>query len=151
MRRYAQWISDKSQINAHCELARYIIENLINQNVSSSLGMNDLFALIRKEPILLILDGLDEVPNPETREIILINLRVFLRRSKAEQADIQLIFSSRPRGYSGKFDEFEPLSWILNELDQIDFNEYCDCWINARIRNAEERREAHERIKALFI
>lgn len=144
LRRYARWMSNQ-QDNKH-ELARYIVEVLINPNASSTLGMDDVFDLASKNPILLILDGLDEVPNPETRRQIIANLQVFLRRIDSENGDIQVILSSRPKGYSGEFEGFEPITWELNELERPDFDEYCDCWLKNRIRDAEDRSEAKERI-----
>jgi hypothetical protein len=144
LRRYAKWMSNQ-QNNKH-ELARYIVEKLINDNASSTLEMEDVFDLASKNPVLLILDGLDEVPNLETRQQIIENLQVFLRRIDSENGDIQVILSSRPKGYSGEFEGFEPITWELNELERPDFDEYCDCWLKNRIRDAEERTEAQERI-----
>jgi hypothetical protein len=144
MRLYAKWIG--KQQNSQDELARYIVDSLINPNASSILEMDDVFELGANNPILLILDGLDEVPNPEIRRKIISNLQVFLRRIDAENGDVQVILSSRPKGYSGEFEIFEPITWELNELDRSDFNEYCDCWLKDRIPDAEERSDAQERI-----
>ncbi|PZO40562.1 MAG: hypothetical protein DCF19_11735 [Pseudanabaena frigida] len=144
LRRYAKWMSD--QHNNRHELARYIVDGLINPNASSALEMEDVFGLAAKNPILLILDGLDEVPNSETRRKIIENLTVFLRRITSDNGDIQVILSSRPKGYSSEFEEFKPITWELNELERIDFNEYCECWLKNRIRDVDERNEAQERI-----
>jgi hypothetical protein len=144
LRRYAKWMSN--QKNGQNELARYIIEALINPNASSTLVMDDVFELASTNPILIALDGLDEVPNLEIRRQIIENLQVFLRRIDSENGDVQVILSSRPKGYSGEFEGFEPLTWTLNELEKVDFDEYCDCWLKRRILNIEERKEAKERI-----
>jgi hypothetical protein len=144
LRLYAKWIS-KQQDDKH-ELARYITESLINPNVSSTLEMDDIFELASKNPVLIILDGLDEVPNSEMRRQIIDNLQIFLRRIEAETGNTQVILSSRPKGYSGEFKIFEPITWELNELERPDFDEYCDCWLKNRILDSEERRDAQERI-----
>jgi predicted NACHT family NTPase len=127
-------------------LARYIVEDLININTSSMLVMDDVFDLASNNPILLALDGLDEVPNLEIRRQIVENLRVFLRCIDSENGDVQVILSSRPKGYSGEFEGFKPIKWELNELEKSDFDEYCDCWLKKRIPDTEERSEAKERI-----
>lgn len=144
LRLYAKWIS-KQEDNKN-ELARYIVDSLINPNSSSSLKMDDVFELASTNPILLIFDGLDEVPNPKIRQQIIENLQIFLRRIDAENGDVQVILSSRPKGYSGEFDLFEPIAWELNELERPDFDEYCDCWLKNRIKDTEERNDAQERI-----
>src|SRR5262249_2493070 len=48
--------------------------------------------------------------------------------------------------YFGEFEVFEPLTWELNELESSDFDDYCNRWLAHRIRDAEERREARDRI-----
>ena len=144
LRRYATWMGN--QQNGQNELARYIAEVLINQNASSTLVMDDVFDLAAHNPILLALDGLDEVPNLEVRRQIVENLQVFLRRIGSENGDVQVILSSRPKGYSGEFEGFEPITWELNDLERSDFDEYCDCWLKKRIFDTEERSEAKERI-----
>ncbi|GFE69009.1 NACHT domain-containing NTPase [Chroococcus sp. FPU101] len=148
LRRYAKWMSEKFDNGCESYLALYIVEKLINENTSSNLGMDDIFGLASTDPILLILDGLDEVPNIETRQKIIENLRIFVNRVEAEKGDLQVILSSRPNGYSGEFDEFKPVTWKLNELERPDFDEYCEQWLKQRIPSAEERREAKERIEA---
>ncbi len=148
LRRYAKWMSEQFGNNREPHLALYIIEKLINENTSSDLVMDDIFELASTNPILLILDGLDEVPNPETRQKIIENLRIFINRIESENGNLQVILSSRPNGYSGEFDEFKPVAWKLNELDRQDFNEYCEQWLKLRIPSTEEQREAKERIEA---
>jgi len=145
LRRYAKWMSQE-QNQSSTKLARYIVVELINANTSSTLQMEDVFYLASQNPLLLILDGLDEVPNLKTRQEIMQNLQIFLRRATAGRGDIQVILSSRPKGYSNEFEKFEPLIWELNELARADFDEYCDRWLEYRIRSADERKEAQERI-----
>jgi hypothetical protein len=144
LRLYAKWIS-KQEDNEN-QLARYIVESLINPNTSAKLEMDDVFELASSNPVLLILDGLDEVPNPKIRQQIIENLQIFLRRIDAENGDVQVILSSRPKGYSGEFDVFEPITWELNELERADFDEYCERWLKNRIKDTEERSDAQERI-----
>ncbi len=147
LRRYARWLGEEQKKEKAGELARYIAEVLINPNTSGTLGLEDIFNLAASDPILLLLDGFDEVPHPDTRKTILENLHIFLRRVNAEEGDIQLVLSSRPKGYSGEFETFKPLPWELNKLERPDFDDYCKRWIEKRIRGAEEQRDAHERIE----
>ena len=68
LRRYAQWIDDASRATSDTFLAQYIVER-INKEASSKFEMDAVFALAATNPLLLILDGLDEVPNASTKEI----------------------------------------------------------------------------------
>ena len=133
---------------SHVELARYIIERKININTSAVLTMEDLFAVVTTNPTLLMLDGLDEVPNLKTRQSIVEHLRIFVNRVEAADGDLQIIFSSRPKGYAGEFDQFSPLVWEVNDLAHSDFDDYSERWLERRIRDADERVLALQQIAA---
>jgi hypothetical protein len=96
---------------------------------------------------LLILDGLDEVPNKDDRDAMLKDCDAFLYRCSGENVDLQIVMSSRPQGYHGEFDCFQPLRWVINDLSQDDFSRYSADWLSERIKNQEERAEAEDRIK----
>ena len=147
LRRYAKWRKNAFKENGRAGLATYIARELIGRNVESKLSEDDIFELTNRNPILLILDGLDEVPNKESRAEILKDCDAFIYRCSGEQADLQIVMSSRPQGYNGEFDRFEPLRWRINDLSESDFSEYCAAWLSERIRAAEDRAEAEERIK----
>lgn len=145
LRRYAQWMSDPKKASADTFLARYLAERIV-QASSADLTMEDIFALASENPLLLIFDGLDEVPNPELRRTIFNELVVFQDRCEGESCDIQLILSSRPQGYRGEFDGFAPIEWQVVDLDCGDFEDYAQRWLNERIPDVDERNDARQRI-----
>ena len=147
LRHFTKWVSDSQlkneDVNPH--FAAYFVE-CINKASSSSLVMEDIFTLTSKNPILLLLDGLDEVPQPKMREIIFRELEIFLDRCECEECDVNVILSSRPQGYRGEFDGFEPLEWQVVDLSRDDFDKYAECWLKERIAKTEERADAHQRV-----
>ncbi|MDA1277876.1 MAG: hypothetical protein O2960_28090 [Verrucomicrobia bacterium] len=145
LRRYAQWMSDPKKATADTFLARYLAER-IGQASSADLTMDDIFALASENPLLLIFDGLDEVPHPDLRGTIFNELVTFLDRCEGESCDIQLILSSRPQGYRGEFDGFAPIEWHVVDLDRGDFEDYAQRWLNERISDGDERNDARQRI-----
>jgi len=147
LRRYAKWRKSQTDEFSQAGIGSYIARQLIGGTVESSLNQDDVFALISTNPALIILDGLDEVPNKEDRDSILKDCDAFLNRCSGENADLQIVMSSRPQGYNGEFDRFLPLRWAINDLSREDFDRYSTAWLTERIKNAEERGEAEERIK----
>jgi hypothetical protein len=146
LRRYALWLTAHDTEENPGHLARYIAEALINANASSALTMDDVFGICAANPILLVLDGLDEVPHPDARKQILTHAGVFVSRATAENSDLSVILSSRPRGYAGEFDTFSPLTWELLELTPGDLKQYCDHWLTKRLPDADDRTEARLRL-----
>lgn len=147
LRRYAKWRKTLSDASTPPGIASYIASKLIGGVVESTLSQDDVFALISSNPSLLILDGLDEVPNKDDRDAILKDCDAFLNRCSGENVDLQIVMSSRPQGYHGEFDRFHPLRWLINDLSEDDFYRYSSDWLSERITNPEERGEAEERIK----
>lgn len=147
LRRYAKWRKAHANDSTPIGIASYIARQLIAGTVESNLTQDDIFNLISQNPALLILDGLDEVPNKDDRDTILKDCDSFLYRCAGENVDLQVVMSSRPQGYHGEFDRFQPLRWIINDLTEKDFFQYSSDWITERIKNPDERAEAEERIK----
>jgi hypothetical protein len=147
LRRYAKWRKSQVDDSTPIGIASYIARQLIGGSVESTLNQDDIFGLIATNPTLLILDGLDEVPNKDDRELLLKDFDAFLYRCSGEDVDLQIVMSSRPQGYHGEFDRFQPLRWVINDLTEKDFYQYSADWLNERIKNSEERKEAEERIK----
>lgn len=145
LRRYAQWMADPNRGTDDTFLARYLAMRIGGAS-SADLTMDDVFALASENPLLLILDGLDEVPNPKQRSTIFDELDRFLDRCEGESCDVQIILSSRPQGYRGEFDRFSPIEWHVVDLDRADFEDYADHWLKERITNDDERKDARERI-----
>jgi hypothetical protein len=147
LRRYAKWRKEQAEDSDPVGIASYIARQLIGVSVESTLNQDDIFGLIATNPTLLILDGLDEVPNKDDREGLLKDCDAFLYRCSGENVDLQIVMSSRPQGYHGEFDRFQPLRWVINDLTEKDFYQYSADWLTERIKNPEERAEAEERIK----
>lgn len=145
LRRYAKWVGEMQRKQANPHFAAYFAE-CINKESSSSFDMEDIFTLTAKNPVLLLLDGLDEVPQPATREIVFRELQIFLDRCESEDCDVNVILSTRPQGYRGEFDGFQPLEWHVVDLSRKDFDDYSDRWLAERIANTDERADARQRV-----
>lgn len=141
---YAKWV-DKLPKNKDPHFAAYFVER-INRAASSSLVMEDIFQLAAENPILLILDGLDEVPQPKMRDLIFEELKTFLDRCESEDSSISVILSSRPQGYRGEFDEFQPTEWRVVDLSRNNFDEYSSRWLGERIPDLDQREDAQQKV-----
>ncbi|MFD6376380.1 NACHT domain-containing protein [Streptomyces albidoflavus] len=58
---------------------------------------------LREWPWVIVLDGLDEVAAPETRELIMERISDFLSLARGMDADLFLVGTTRPQGYNGEF------------------------------------------------
>jgi len=78
---------------------------LVRRRTERDLCADDLRAWLKAWPWLLVLDGLDEVPETSNRKEVLHAVEDFLVDANDCNADLLLVATSRPQGYS---DDFSP-------------------------------------------
>ncbi|TQK17755.1 ATPase family protein associated with various cellular activities (AAA) [Microbacterium sp. SLBN-154] len=61
----------------------------------------------RMWPWIVVLDGLDEVAHPRTREHVVRAVNEFLTDCNVADADVFIVATTRPQGYHGELDGFE--------------------------------------------
>lgn len=89
----------------------YMAERL-TERAADKVTAAQLEAWLRAWPWLLVLDGFDEVVSPHVRETLVQRVSDFLIDAAEADADLLLVATTRPRGYSGEFtpDHYEHLT-----------------------------------------
>ncbi|MFD6271421.1 hypothetical protein [Nocardia asteroides] len=75
----------------------------MNKRSTGSITGSRLASWLRSWPAVVVLDGLDEVAAQTTREDVLLGISEFLAEMQQRDADILVVATSRPQGYSGEF------------------------------------------------
>lgn len=137
---FAQWLADKPEVNT---LETYLTQQIAKES-THTIAEEDLHVVLRQRACLLILDGLDEVYDSELRTIMLAKIAEFLRRANQMEADLQVLATSRPTGYT---DEFDPeLYWHLEltPMSTPKVQDYAARWISAKVQIGEEKQRMSE-------
>jgi hypothetical protein len=96
------------------------VMDYIAATIRSRSGMpftrRDAESLLTKLPWLVIFDGLDEVPAVSNRKEVLTIIRSFLMEARLRDADLLVIATTRPQGYS---DEFDPSQYNHLTLEKL--------------------------------
>ncbi|SFI92336.1 NACHT domain-containing protein [Planctomicrobium piriforme] len=69
------------------------------------LSSNDFTEWVYKMPLLLLLDGLDEVPSSSNRSEVCEAVRVFFSEATSRNANLLVMATTRPEGYNNEFTE----------------------------------------------
>lgn len=81
----------------------------IAKRTGARLDTEDFRLWLRSFPWLLVLDGLDEVPASSNRTLMMNAINDFIRvEAHQEDADLMVVATTRPQGYS---DEFDPTNY----------------------------------------
>lgn len=101
--------------NPNHSLIEYIAKR-IEARSSLSVEPTDIRRWIKEIPALLLIDGLDEVPESSNRADVMRCIRDFFVDVGTMRADVAAIATTRPQGYS---DEFSPLEYLHLRLTAL--------------------------------
>jgi len=135
LREYAQWITSRNNSDS---LFHYIA-TLVSREAGKDTDSEAIHEIVKSNPILLILDGLDEVSEKNLRRRVLENITLFADQIRdVHKGDLKIIASTRPYGYSKEFDPSHYLHLTLEKLSSQKALTYSEQWVNAREPNPRE-------------
>ena len=122
------------------DLARWL-----SDRVSDRAGMDikpvTLIRWLTHWPCVIILDGLDEVTAPEVRPRVLDEITQFVERAERDDADLMVLVTTRPTGYSERLmpSHFQQLD--LTYLDADEAVDYGRLVTDRRLSDDLDRRD----------
>ena len=97
LREYAQWVSSRNNSDS---LFHYLAHH-VSQVSGRDVNPEHIHKIIKSNPVLLILDGLDEVPEKKLRRRVLDNITSFVHQVRdILKGNLRVIATTRPYGYS---------------------------------------------------
>jgi hypothetical protein len=148
---YARERWEREGVDNHLSLENFISRHWNSNNLPVSLPHEVVHALVRDYLIqgraLVVLDGLDEVSNPNQRRAVMQTVKNFIQaQPPAPKNNIwagnRLLLTSRIVGY-----QFDPLTdlphYTVENMDDIAIGAFCRAWMEhvAGIEKAEEQGE----------
>lgn len=103
----------------------------------------DLIAVIKRSPIVLVFDGLDEVADIEKRHEVVNTIHTGSRRLKVHALSLQVIVTSRPAAFANSpgLPESDFPRYYLDSLNKQLIDEYANKWMNAKKLDQRDRSE----------
>jgi hypothetical protein len=133
LREFAQWLADLSSESADAGSLDTYITMQISRLSSRTFDEKDLHEVLKGNPILLILDGLDEVTDATVRKRLIARVMEFIERASAGlHCNMQIVATTRPTGYNDQFDPRTFIHFRLHKLNGEQVNEYAAKWSSAR-------------------
>ncbi len=104
LRRYAEWATQKASASRKGKenerqwrsIEQYIVSDIKKGSGGHAFTLEDLAALTSTEPVLIALDGLDEVANIEQRSRVSEEIVSTNARLKADARDLVVLVATRP-------------------------------------------------------
>jgi hypothetical protein len=97
-------------------LMRYLADRISARSQLGNITPAALNTWLRQCPWLLVLDGLDEVTEPDTRRRVIERIVEFVNNARADNCDLLVILTTRPVGYTENID---PKSFETVALDDL--------------------------------
>lgn len=160
---YARWLSGVDVWDGDAETSKkptkrpapqstiecFLAELMTHASGGIPVAAKDVQDIFERVPSMVVLDGLDEVGRPKTREKIVDAINQFCRRSNAYPTVIKVIVTTRPSTNElpePSTDLFEVL--VLNPLDPKQRDEYLRKWCAVRGIHGSEGRDLRKNFKA---
>jgi hypothetical protein len=132
LRRFASWLLEKES-KGDSGLVRYISET-IGKISELEFTNAHLVAILCGTPSILMFDGLDEVADIETRDIVVQNIARLSDNIKAWNANVRIVVTSRPSvvvdGPAVSKSEFR--FFKLSNLPRGHIFKYAEAWISVK-------------------
>lgn len=131
-----------SEINSgdSISLLNYMAKN-ISLLTDSAVTPDDLKEWLSNYPWIIIFDGLDEVPVSSNREEVLTAIQNFWVDMSALEADVIVVATTRPQGYSEDFSPRFYQHYWLSHLNNKQALHYSNRLVDARYVGDSERRK----------
>jgi hypothetical protein len=143
LREYAQWISSRNNSDS---LFHYLALQ-VSRESGRDVSLEDIHKIMKSNPIFLILDGLDEVPEKKLRTRVLDNIGSFVHQVRdVLRGNLRVIATTRPYGYSQEFEPAHYLHLTFQKLSSEKASFYARRWTGAREPTPKEA----ERIQKTF-
>ncbi|MEK0153883.1 hypothetical protein [Arthrobacter oryzae] len=113
-------------------LLRFITDQINARGGQYELTRSHLYSWLRQWPWMVVLDGLDEVPDTSTRRTLLEKISEFVTDAAEQNADISILATTRPQGYEDDLGTLSPREYELVELSNAQALHYGRQLVTAR-------------------
>ncbi|QKS17887.1 hypothetical protein HUN59_18165 [Curtobacterium sp. Csp2] len=134
--------AEAGRFEGDTSLLKAIGEHLSDQMGEDTVNGAQLGSWLRAFPWFLVLDGLDEVTDPQTWRQLIERVEEFVNDAEVADADLLLVLTTRPLGYNDEFgnERFERLD--LDYLTPDEGLAYGERATAARLHGDPERTQA---------
>lgn len=148
LKNFAQWMADNTGDAEGGGLDSYLSEQVTRLS-ARQFAEPDLHEVIKANPTLLVLDGLDEVTDGTVRKRLVGRLAEFIDRCQSGlHGDLQVIATTRPTNYSDQFDPKAFIHFTLHKLQPQHVRSYADKWTIARNLDEDKAWRLRDTIRA---
>lgn len=136
LRDYAQWIASRSNSDS---LFHYLSLQ-VSRESGRDASAEDIQKIVKTNPIILLLDGLDEITDKKLRLRMLINIDSFVSQIRdVLKGDLRVVATTRPHGYSEEFNPNHYLHLKIQPLSAENVVKYAKKWAHIREPRPKEK------------
>ena len=137
LKHFALWLSDAS----NGALEEYIAHLIARDSGGVSVPVSDVQAFVERSPVILLLDGLDEIGNDSTRDKALDKIMETVTRwENGLKADLRVVLTTRPPAVVGRRQRLDGFARaVLTPMRPRRIDEYLRRWLSVQIDTQEER------------
>ena len=138
LRSLADWFSQ----NPGASFDEYLARTIAQDSGGTSVTVDDIHAFVLRSPLILLLDGLDEIGEDSLRDTVIEKVTDTIQRFQDPplDADLRVVLTTRPPALTGRRDRlsgFVPA--VLSPMDPSRIDQYLHQWLSAQIPTPQDR------------
>ena len=145
LRFFADWLLKQADL-ADASLEQYIAYVIKRDSGGAEITVSDIHAMVENSPILLVLDGLDEVASDDNRTEVLGRIGDCITRFETTlNTDLRVIITTRPPAIAGHQDALKDFArFKVAPLTRGRIDDYVNRWIGAELRHPDDIDEVRD-------
>lgn len=146
LRPFADWLSSAE----NGTLEQYIAQVIGQDAGGASVNVTDIQTALGNSPVILFLDGLDEVGSDALRDAVLEAVADTIRRFESGLGvDLRVVLTTRPPALAGRREKLEGFTRVaLAPLSSGRMNEYLNRWLEVQISEESDRTQIGDSFRA---
>jgi len=152
LRDFSEWLAGSDPFgtspssmaeNADRTLETFLTRLVQNKGGGVEFSVNDLHAIAKLAPFLVVLDGLDEVADIKRRSEVVGAVTKAIPRMRENSKRMRVIVTSRPAAFANSpgFDSKQFSRLELGSVNRSQISQYANKWMDARGLSVAERKE----------
>ena len=134
---FADWLAK----NADGTMEQFMARMISQDSGQALVAVDDLQSVVERNPVILLLDGLDEIGNDSLRDRVVDAIMATVNRFEdALTVDLRVVLTTRPPALSGRRDRLEGFARaVLAPMAPRRIDDYLERWLSVQVRTPQER------------
>jgi NACHT domain len=137
LRTFAEWISK----NPKSSVENYLASTISHNTGGATVSVDNIHTIVQSSPVLLVLDGLDEIGSDDLRDDVILKINECVSRFvESLKSDLRVILTTRPPAIVGRRDRLSDFRRLpILQMDENRISNYLSRWLSVQVQDDDDK------------